>query len=200
MDERSNRAATWRWFFAILPLIFFIAIAGAKVTFPADASYSVTMHVGDYTLAGPPTITADSINQVLASAGSPAAGSGQALYALGVKYGIDPAYALAFFHHESAYGTTGEATVTFSLGNERCISDRPCIAQKNGGFAQMQSWVDGYDHWYSLITTLYIQQWHLTTVETIIPKYAPSSDNNNVQAYIQAVESDVLAYRSGSLY
>ena len=105
---------------------------------------------------------------------SPAAGTGQQLYSLGVQYGIDPVYALAFFKHESLYGTTGEATVTRSLGNERCIADRPCIDQKHGGYALMQSWIDGYDHWYSLILNLYIKQWQRTTVETIIPKYAPN--------------------------
>ena len=45
---------------------------------------------------------------------SPAVGKGQALYDLGVKYGIDPVYALAFFWHESRFGTTGEARVTYS--------------------------------------------------------------------------------------
>lgn len=161
-------------------------------------SYSVSINVKDYTLQGPPTITSAFIDQVLTDAHSPAAGSGQALYSLGVQYGIDPVYALAFFHHESNYGTTGEATVTRSLGNERCISDRPCIDQKRGGYALMQSWTDGFDHWYSLIRNLYIKQWGLKTVEQIIPKYAPTSDGNNEQAYIAAVEQDVVTWRSES--
>lgn len=161
-------------------------------------NYSVSIHVADYTLQGPPTITAAFIDQVLAQAGSPAAGNGQALYDLGVKYDIDPVYALAFFKHESKFGTTGEATVTRSLGNERCISDRPCIDQKRGGYALMVSWIDGFDHWYSLIANLYIKQWGRTTVETIVPKYAPNSDDNNEQAYIAAVEQDVVTWRAES--
>ncbi len=143
-------------------------------------------------LEGPPTVSAAFIDRMLANAGSPAAGTGEALYALGVQYGIDPAYALAFFHHESGYGTTGEATVTRSLGNERCIADRPCNAQH---FAVFQSWQDGEAHWYFLIRSLYIGQWHLSTVEQIIPVYAPSRDHNDVTAYIRAIESDVAAYR-----
>jgi hypothetical protein len=161
-------------------------------------NYSISIKAGDYTVQGPPTVTAAFIDQVLAQAGSPAAGSGAALYSLGVTYGIDPIYALAFFHHESTYGTTGEATITRSLGNERCIPDRPCIDQKAGGYALMRSWLDGYDRWYSLIVNLYIKQWHLTTVEQIIPKYAPSSDGNNEQAYISAVEQDVVTWRAES--
>jgi hypothetical protein len=161
-------------------------------------TYSISLKAGDYTVQGPPTITAAFIDQVLAQAGSPASGTGAALHSLGVQYGIDPVYALAFFHHESTYGTTGEATITRSLGNERCIPDRPCIDQKAGGYALMRSWLDGYDHWFSLIVSLYIGQRHLTTVEHIIPTYAPSSDGNNVQAYISAIEQDVVTWRAES--
>src|SRR5258706_11588722 len=70
-----------------------------------------------YSVVGPPTISAHFINSVLAANHSPAAGTGQELYDLGVQYGIDPVFALAFFQHESDFGTQGEATVTMSLGN-----------------------------------------------------------------------------------
>ena len=75
---------------------------------------------------GPPTISAAFINQVLSVYHSPAEGLGQALYDDGIQYGIDPVYALAFFRHESSFGTTGEARKTLSLGNERCLPDRAC--------------------------------------------------------------------------
>src|SRR5581483_1686355 len=52
-----------------------------------------------YTVTGQPTITVDKINSILATYKSPAAGTGQELYSLGVQYGIDPVFALAFFHH-----------------------------------------------------------------------------------------------------
>src|SRR5579859_6932402 len=183
----------------VFACILFMIVAGLNAyQNPPSGNYIVTIKASDYTLQGPPTVSASFINQVLSSAGSPAAGQGQALYSLGVQYGIDPVYALAFFHHESKYGTTGEATVTRSLGNERCISDRPCIDQKRGGYAQMVSWVDGFDHWYSLILNLYIKQWGRTTVETVVPKYAPNADGNNEQAYIAAVEADVVTWRAES--
>ena len=74
---------------------------------------------GSYKVVGQPTIKADLINQVLAYYHSPAQGKGQALYSLGAKYGVDPVYALAFFMHESSFGTTGVARATRSLGNIR---------------------------------------------------------------------------------
>jgi len=168
--------------------------AGAGANTPTLSSAG-----GGHSVLGTPSISSAFINRVLHAAGSPAAGLGQSLYALGVHYGIDPVFALAFFHHESSYGTTGEAKVTMSLGNERCIPDRPCIDRARGGYALMRSWVDGFAHWYYLISTLYIGQWRRSTVESIIPKYAPGGDGNNEQAYINAVLSDVANYQAGQV-
>jgi hypothetical protein len=153
----------------------------------------------DYRVTRPPSITPERIDQILAEAHSPAAGLGEAVFKLGVKYGIDPSFALAFYHHESVYGRTGEARKTYSTGNERCIPDRLCIDRQRGGYAQMYSWLDGFDHWFRLIAYGYVEG-HVTiplvghrciTVDEIIPVYAPSSDHNNVKAFINAVKHDV---------
>lgn len=168
----------------------------------------IVFHLHVYAVTGKPTINTDFINRVLSAYGSPAAGKGQALYDLGVAYGIDPVYALAFFLHESRFGTTGEARTTLSLGNERCIADRPCIDQNEGGYAQMVSWEDGFAHWYSLIKYGYVEGqvtiplvgYACLTVDQIIPVYAPSSDHNDVQAYINAVKQAVDTWRSGEVF
>ncbi len=60
----------------------------------------------------------------------------------------------------------------------------------------MNSWDDGYQHWYMLIAGPVYVGVGLTTVEQIIPKYAPSADQNNVAAYIQAVEQAVNQWRA----
>jgi len=144
---------------------------------------------------GKPTLSAAFVDKVLAAAGSKAAGTGQALYDLSVKYGIDDAYALAFFQHESAFGTGGVARATLSLGNIRCSEGYQCIE----GYRAYGSWQEGYADWYKLIRMLYIGEWHLSTVEQIIPVYAPSSDHNDVAGYIAAVEKAVSTWRTGSL-
>ena len=166
---------------------------------PIAVKTPVPVHVGPYSVLGKPTITADFVNRVLASYSSPAAGLGQQMYALGVKYGIDPVYALAFFMHESLFGTTGEAQATLSLGNLRCIPTRPCIDQNNGGFARMNSWADGFEQWYKLIRNLYVAQWGLVTVDKIIPVYAPSSDHNDVAGYIAALKHEIDTWHAGIL-
>src|SRR5205085_959686 len=160
------------------PLFAGIAAQNAPVA-PVNAAHSSQgtsyyLSLTVYQFQHKPTISAAFIHLVLVAAHSPAADESQALYDLGVQSGIDPVYALAFFHHESIYGTTGEARITRSLGNERCIADRPCIDRDRGGYAFMYNWVDGFQHWYSLILNLYIKQWHLVTLDQIIPKYAPT--------------------------
>jgi Mannosyl-glycoprotein endo-beta-N-acetylglucosaminidase len=153
-----------------------------------------------YSVLGAPTISAIFINSVLATAHSPAAGKGQALYDDGVKYGIDPVFALAFFQHESAFGTTGVARYSLSLGNLRCIPNALC----RDNFAWFPSWEAGFEAWYRLIlygyvggaVTIPLVGHTCITVAQIIPVYAPSSDHNNVAAYIGAVESSVDRWRA----
>ncbi|MHB8600520.1 MAG: glucosaminidase domain-containing protein [Ktedonobacteraceae bacterium] len=148
-----------------------------------------------YSVLGSPTVSAAFINSVLVANNSPAAGTGQALFDGGVISGIDPVYALAFFMHESSFGTAGIARYTHSLGNLRCIPGPDCY----DGFASFPTWEVGYTAWYGLIQDVYVDTWHLSTVEQIVPTYAPSSDHNNVSAYIGAVESAVNSWRSGQI-
>lgn len=148
-----------------------------------------------HAVSGNPTITSDKIKQVLQQYNSPAVGASQAIYDLGVKYGIDPAYALAFFIHESSAGTKGIAVTTKSLGNIRQTTNSGFEGFQ--GFRKYPSWETGAEDWYKLIRNLYIEGWGLKTVEQIIPKYAPAADSNNPPVYINAVNSLVEAWRNG---
>jgi hypothetical protein len=174
----------------IVVLAFPLATKNTNAFLLAPVSSPVSVPTTDYRVTRPPSITVERINQILARAHSPAAGLGQALYKLGIRYGIDPNFALAFFHHESAFGTTGVARVTLSLSNMRCVPEYRCL-NENGGYAIFATWVQGFEAWFKLIRNLYVGEWGRVTVDQIIPVYAPSSDNNNVAAYISAVKHDV---------
>jgi hypothetical protein len=134
-----------------------------------------------YTVIGPPTISADFIDRVLSAYGSPAVGTGQALYDVGVQYGIDPVYALAFFMHEDSFGETGIGAANHSLGNIRCSAGYAC----QYGFRYYMTWAEGYQDWYNLILNGYVRgqvtipiAGHVcSTVDEIVPVYAPSSDH-----------------------
>jgi hypothetical protein len=162
---------------------------------------SVQIDDASYTVTGPPTISADFIDRVLSAYGSPAAGTGQALYALGVESGIDPVYALAFFLHEDSFGETGIGAANHSLGNIRCSAGYSC----QYGFRSYATWQDGYQDWYNLILNGYVKG-QITdsivghpcaTVDEIVPVYAPSSDRNDVASYIAAIQRAVQTWRKG---
>lgn len=146
---------------------------------------------GDYSVTAPPSTSVAQIERVLKEYGSPAVGHGQELYDLGVRYGIDPAYALAFFVHESGCGTQGVARSTKSLGNIRWTEG----FDNYQGYRSYPDWASGMEDWYKLISNLYIGGWNLRTVDQIIPVYAPWGDNNHPPTYIASVKKLVDSWR-----
>ena len=159
-----------------------------------NTQHSVSSPATGSSVVGSPTITAQQIDQVLCKYGSPACGTGQSLYTLGQQYNIDPAFALAVFFNESNFGKAGEAADSHSLGNLRCIPDAACVH----GYAWFNNWQDGYAAFYKLISGPYYVGSGLTTPENILPKYAPSDDNNDPQHYASVVNSCMSLWRSGS--
>lgn len=166
-------------------------------TSPHETLSITTLHghppTDSHVLHTPPSLSASFLDQVLRLAHSPAQGTGAALYALSEAYGVDDVFALAFFEHESRFGTTGVAVSTHSLGNIRCAGSPSCL----DGYRAYPDWATGYDDWYRLIRDQYVTAWHLDTVETIVPTYAPTSDHNDVGAYITAVLTSVATWRGG---
>jgi hypothetical protein len=146
-----------------------------------------------YSVVDKPTMSAQSINNVLQYYNSPASGKGQELYDDGVKVGINPAYALAFFLEESDFGTKGVATVTHALGNIRANAGE----EQYKGYRLYKTWEEGFADWYKLIAEKYVGEWHLSTLEQIIPIYAPSSDNNDVNQYIRTIKIAIERWRNG---
>jgi len=146
-----------------------------------------------YKVAGQPTLDAQFINNVLDYYGSPASGKGQALYDDGLRYGINPAYALAFFLEESNFGTKGVATVTHALGNIRANPGEP----QYKGYRSYASWEEGFADWYRLIAQKYVGEWGLSTVDQIIPIYAPSADHNDEAQYIATIKWAIERWRNG---
>lgn len=153
---------------------------------------------GEHTLVGPPTITAAQIDTVLREYNSPAAGTGEDWVRLGKQYGLDPAYALAFFVVESTAGTAQgwagwkeDGSSTHNIGNIICAGYDTC----HGRFRDYASWQEGIEDWYQLIAVEYVEGRGLSTVEQIIPIYAPSFEND-VPAYVGNVERMVSEWRT----
>jgi hypothetical protein len=174
------------------------SVSSAQVRLAEGSQTFVASNQTGNSVLGAPSISPDNIDRVLSRYNSPAVGIGRAMYDLGLKYGIDPAYALAFFIKESSAGTAGVAVNTKSIGNIRCTPGYECYyTQGNGSFRKYSTWEAGAEDWFKLIKDLYIGKWGLTTPEKILPVYAPAADRNNPTAYASSVNRLVSEWRSG---
>ncbi len=147
--------------------------------------------LGEGPVVGPPSITVGKIHAILRAYDSPVVPEAAAFHDLGVQYGIDPAYALAFFVVESRAGTRGIAQETRSIGNIREREGEPA----HQGYRLYASWREGIEDWYRLIAEVYVGEWGLTTIDAIAPVYAPSWDNNDPEAYARAIKTLVARWR-----
>jgi hypothetical protein len=191
------------WFAASTPKTI---ISGFSGTGPVAVSNAISkvfrnhnVPAGQHAVIGQPTITAQFVDSVLAHYSSPAQGTGKIWVEMGQQYGIDPAYALAFFIHESSAGTNpGWAGIkpgggsTHNIGNIICAGYATCF----GRFRDYDSWQSGIEDWYKLIATEYVDDRRAVTVEQIIPIYAPAFEND-VNNYIQTVIGLTDSWRQG---
>ncbi len=113
------------------------------------------------------------------------------IFTKGTTMGIDPAFLMAVFRMESEYGTAGIAMSTHGVGNVRHTQS---CAFDYKGFCGYHTWQDSIDAWYELIAGPVYMSGGLTTVEAIIPKYAPSTEND-VESYISFIRDYFSYYR-----
>lgn len=176
-------------------------LSGATTSSLSNAfkARQVATAAGEHSMLGAPSISAQFIDQVLAHYGSPAQGTGAIWVEMGQRYGIDPAYALAFFVHESSAGTNpgwagikpGGST-THNVGNIICAGYATCY----GRFRDYASWDAGIEDWYKLIANEYVNDRGVATVEGVIPIYAPSFEND-VGTYVNTVVDLADTWRQG---
>lgn len=147
---------------------------------------------------GPPTISPARFAQVLRDAQSPvlAERPAQDYFAAIQAYGLDPAFLLAVFAHESRYGTDPRAVVnrygTKNWGNTRSLVAQvpgSVVLTDRGSFVKFQTWLDGLkDACARLVAPgLPYVKAQARTVETVLPIWAPPTDQNNTAAYVGAV-------------
>ncbi|MFZ9856784.1 MAG: glucosaminidase domain-containing protein [Roseiflexaceae bacterium] len=168
---------------------------------PEPESKPIIIPPGESSILGAPTMTAAQIDAVLSANNSPAAGTGAIWVEAGLQYGIDPAYGLAFFMHESSYGTNPawagikpDGTSTHNVGNIICAGYRTCF----GRFRDYPDWRTGIYDWYRLIAVEYVQWRGLATVEGILPVYAPAFEND-VPRYVNVIKYAVAEWRQSNM-
>ena len=151
------------------------------------------MTLADYKMLHAPEMAEDAF--VAALRDSPAAGEARTMYRTLKVEGVSPACFLGFFHVESKYGTVGVCNDydTKNPGNVRTpaslslsASLTPDIPGK-GRYAKYATWTNGTLDWAKRIKGPKYAGSALLTVRQVLPKYAPSHDNNDPDAYARTV-------------
>lgn len=163
--------------------------------------YAPTPTVG-LTIRHTPRISRTLFRQVLekgtALGPSPVTNTDQC-YQIIVDNGLDPACLLAIFAHESQYGNDGVAKETKSWGNVRApFNPSRAIGLHPRNFAIYADWQTGLLDLCERLNVRYIKERKLDTIQKIIPVYAPSSDGNAPQKYIDHVVSLVAQWEKES--
>ncbi len=201
MTDGGQYASRWLYFHTHMQIEPTQSIDGAGDVDPEEwwkQNCSAVAASGDpNVMTGSSSISAERIDEILASWNSPAVGTGVSWVKYSKQYNLDAAHAIAFFVHESGAGTNprwagwkGNGLSTHNVGNIICTGSTACY----GRFRDYDSWDAGIEDWFKLLATEYTTK-GLTTVATVIPVYAPSFEND-VPAYVNAVTSRVTCYRS----
>ena len=144
-------------------------------------------------------ISLDLFRDVLKNANSPAAATAGAAYIALSQFPVSIAFCLAIFHHESQYATDPNAIVlkydTKNPGNCRTVRWRPhpTVDTPRGEFVKYPDWPAGWsDLSFRLVDLLYVYAKEgRTTIRQIIERFAPATDNNVPESYINAVVADM---------
>jgi hypothetical protein len=141
----------------------------------------------------------DNINKILTGKGME--GTGETILESALKYGVNPAFALAMFQKEANFAKPGTlANVNNNPGN--IIATGACRGKPagssctgnygevgtNGRFGIYASMQDGIKAYFMLLSREYQPGTHYNCedIPCIISKYAPSSENNTV-LYIEQI-------------
>ncbi|NJN17250.1 MAG: glucosaminidase domain-containing protein [Oscillochloris sp.] len=177
--------------------IFLAVFAGGSLvaTLALGTAPSPVTAQNGLSFVSPPRISQQAFVQILRNGGSPATSAGPELYDIIVAYGLDPAVALAFFKHESQFCTTGRCARDGlqNWGMLRRAVKASRGAGSVGGFARYGSWQDSVRDWCELILGRYVNR-GLDTVEKAVPVYAPRSDGNVPESYINTIRRLVASW------
>jgi len=162
--------------------------AASSLAAPFDQTSMATTAL---TLRGIPTVKPAFVNAVLAREASPLAGLGTYIDAQGRKEGIDPVFLLAFV---TAFDLPHALSPALhNVGHLSAVAGQP----SQDGFRQFATWRDGVDAWYSLMRGSYIGQWNLSTLDAVIPVYAPGPAAK-IEDEVNTLHALVTSWRGSS--
>ncbi len=150
-------------------------------------------------IVGPPSIPYETVLRVLAlRPASPLLPLAPEIWTVSQQASVDVAFALAIWLKESEFGTTGVSITMRNPGNLTCTAADPLRRSGcSGRWATYARWNDAVADWFAYIERRYVAQ-GLTTVEAILPIYAPPGENDTA-VYIAQVTSWLRDWNSGAV-
>jgi hypothetical protein len=156
----------------------------------------------------PARITAARFKALLKTKSSPAVPESDAVFAVLVKQGVDPSFALAQFRVESQYGTAGHAKVTGSWGN--MLSDPHLTLLESGEYSPGNGYTYAtYDNYVDAITDYcryldwYRDQYHLSTIYSATARWIGKDPGTaGHESYVTIICNDMILYEypEGTFY
>ncbi|MDP9352509.1 MAG: hypothetical protein M3P51_13360 [Chloroflexota bacterium] len=150
----------------------------------------------DHLIFAPPSINYPGFKDVLRRYESPLAVHDAAprLYGACIAAGLDPAVALAFAIKEHSLRWLGVAEKTLGWGNVVCTErwtnqGGRCI----GRFAAYDTYEQGLVEWLGVMQRVYRDR-GLLSISQAVPIYAPTSDGNDPDAYVEQVNGWIEAW------
>ena len=145
------------------------------------------------TIARAPSISIVEVGRILERVNSPMLPYAEDVYDYGVQYGIDPVFALAFWMKESREASDGSVAATdHNPGYTQGLNSDPHC----GRWACWPTWPEGIEGWFRYMRVYFVDRGK-TTVEVILPIYAPPSENDT-GGYISSVLNWVVQWRAES--
>lgn len=148
----------------------------------------------DFRILSRPTISMSTFVRILHENNSPAAADAEKAWKNIVAYGVDPAFELAMFRHESSYGRKGAAVSRCNWGNLR----RSPYFKSHKGFAKYPTWAQGAGDTARLLSiygrNLIRLHKNTSTARTLPFVWAPAKDHNKPAAYGQALVDAIIRY------
>lgn len=146
-------------------------------------------------------LDASDIDAILRRSGSPLAGLGTTILQAAQSHGIDPAFALAIWRHDSSFGKAGAGAKNFNPGNLICKAGRG--GSCNGRWHHYNSWADAVIDWFAYADRVYKskpanqiilgEKINVHIINGFVKKYAPKSEND-VGKYIDSISSAFIMW------
>jgi murein DD-endopeptidase MepM/ murein hydrolase activator NlpD len=167
-------------------LIAWAQAHGATSTFTIGGTATPIDTAAGFSLSHGCSLSADEVDAILTSAGSPVAGLGSVFATNCARTGIDDAYALAMFRQESGYATDP----SYTFGDRH----NPGNIMGADGPERYADWQSGIAAQFDLLAH-YRDALGKHDIADAIATWAPPTENDTAR-YVAAVEDDVTSWRA----